>query len=155
MGSNLGDSKAIPSILGDSCHCLISGWNLRVHSNLGDTVFTVAKWLAFNIGRQLYSYLRFEWRTQNWGKSKHRRLSPKHSRHKTSIWCLQVMFTKCSIRCTKNSSVLLLDDTCVVAVMHFSTTSPDFKMSCIMYMSYYRFLINFRLSPSFRGLSNT
>ena len=37
------------------------------------------------------------------------------------------MFTKCLVICLKNSSILLLVNACVVAVLYFSTASPDFE----------------------------
>ena len=90
------------------------------------------------------------------GKAKNLLLSPKHSHHKTLFVVLYVMFTKCSIIWIKNSSVLLLDNICVVAVMYFSAASPDFwkwVASCTCHIIDW-FFITFRLSPSFRRLSN-
>ena len=50
--------------------------------------------------------------------------------------------TKCSIICIKNLSVLLFDNTCVVAVMYFNTVSQQlvYNINFILYLSHYPLL---------------
>ena len=87
---------SFPSIIWDSCCCLNSGCS---PTSEGFTqIWELCETISLKIGSHLNDLilsLKFEWRTQNWGKAKIKNhLSTKHSRHKKSFWWSYVMFAK-------------------------------------------------------------